>query len=62
MPEKQRQLNCLLVVLAKRNKQNIAIFLIVFNNNGSYTMATKPTKSLLQFLISNNTDDKMKIF
>ena len=32
MPEKQRPLNCLLVVLAKRNQQDLKkYFLIVFN-------------------------------
>ena len=31
MREKQRPLNCLLVLLAKRNQQDLAIFLIVFN-------------------------------
>ena len=30
MPGKQRRLNCFLVVLAKRNQQDLAIFLIVF--------------------------------
>ena len=31
MSEKKRPLNCVLVVLAKRNQQDLAMFLIVFN-------------------------------
>ena len=31
MLTKKRPLNCLLVVLAKRNQQDLAMFLIVFN-------------------------------